>query len=89
MAATLEQVEAQVKSLTAEEQRQLRERMDSWQTPTLEATTPEQERRFAQHLLAIGMLDHMPEGHPEDYVSPPPIVVHGEPVSETVIRERR
>jgi len=49
----------------------------------------ERERAFAQHLLAIGMIDHIPEGYPEGYVDPPPIVVQGEPVSETVIRERR
>ncbi len=91
--ATLDRAAEIARALGPEEQLQLRAMIDSWQTETptkaLTETTPEQERRFAEHLLAIGMIDHIPEGHPEGYVSPLPIVVQGEPVSETIIRERR
>lgn len=85
MATTLEQIVEQIKTLTDEEQQRLRTLLDIRLAPTPE----EQERRFAQHLLAIGMIDHIPEGHPEGYVPPPPVIVQGEPVSETIIRERR
>ncbi len=55
------------------------------------ALTTEQDRelRFAEHLLEIGMLDHIPEGYPPGYLAPPPITVTGEPLSETILRERR
>jgi len=86
---TLERAVEVVRALQPEEQQQLRRLMDSWQTPQPAEPTPEQERQFAEHLLAIGMLDHLPEGYPDGYVEPPPIIVHGEPVSETIIQERR
>ena len=59
------------------------------QIQPLSPTPQDQERRFAQHLLDIGLIDHIPEGLPEGYVSPPPITILGEPLSETIIRERR
>jgi hypothetical protein len=86
---TLDRAAEIARALKPEEQLQLRAMIDSWQTPAPAETTPEQERQFAEHLLAIGMIDHIPEGYPEGYVDPPPIVVHGEPVSKTILRERR
>jgi hypothetical protein len=86
---TLDRAVEAARALRPEEQLQLRAMIDSWQTEVPLETTLEQERRFAEHLLAIGMIDHIPEGYPDGYVDPPPIVVHGEPVSETIIRERR
>lgn len=90
---TLDRAVEAAKALRPEEQLQLRAMIDSWQTEgptkTLVETTPEQERLFAEHLLAIGMIEHIPQGYPDGYVEPPPIVVHGEPISETIIRERR
>ena len=86
---TLDRAAEIVKALTPAEQSQLRAMIDSWQAEAPTETTPEQERRFAEHLLAIGLLERIPRGYPEGYVEPPPIVVQGEPVSETIIRERR
>lgn len=85
MAIDVQQMAEQIEALTPEDQQHLRVLLDLRLAPT----TAEQERRFAQHLLAIGMIDHIPEGPPDGYVQPPPIVVQGEPVSETIIRERR
>ena len=85
---TLERAVEVVRALTPAEQHQLRKLMDSWQTPPVE-TTAEQQRRLAERLLAKGLLTHIPEGYPEGYVEPPPIIVSGEPVSETLLRERR
>ena len=87
--ATLDRAVEVVRALRPEEQQQLRQLMDSWPTPQSAETTIERERRFAEHLLAIGMIDHIPEGYPDGYADPPPIAVYGEPVSETIIRERR
>ena len=92
---TLERAVEVVRALTPAEQQQLRKLMDSWQEPQPVVAMPEQERRFAAHLLAKGMITHVPERYQEGYVAEdedarhPPIVLDGEPLSETIIRERR
>jgi len=85
---TLDRAVEAARALRPEEQLQLRAMIDSWQTETSAETTPEQERRFAEHLLAQGTLSHIPTGE-RLYPDPEPIIVQGEPVSETIIRERR
>ncbi len=43
-----------------------------------------------QHLLEAGLLSHLPaRPDPASYQEFSPIVVEGEPLSETIIRERR
>ena len=96
--ATLERAAEIAKALRPEEQLQLRALIDSWQTEasgeTSTETTPEQERQFAEHLLAIGMIDQIPARYrkgydPEDGADRyPPIVVKGRPVSETLLEDR-
>jgi len=54
------------------------------------ARKPLTEAEFDQHLLSIGLLSQLPDtaadfDDPEDQ----PIDIRGEPLSETVIRERR
>ena len=85
---TLERAVEVVRALGPEEQQKLRVLMDSWPVETLVEPTPEQERQFAEHLLAQGVLSHIPTGD-RLYPDPEPIVVLGEPISETIIRERR
>ena len=85
---TLDRAVEVVRALTPGEQQQLRGLMDTWQTPQPVETSAEQQQRLAERLLAKGLLTHIPEGYPDGYVEPPPITVSGEPVSETIIRER-
>ena len=91
---TLERAVEVVRALRPDEQQQLRRLMDSWQTP-LSTAIPAQERAFLETLLLKGIIASIPvryqEGYDpeEDVARHPPIVVQGEPVSETVIRERR
>ncbi len=87
MATIVEKMVQQIKTLTDEEQRQIRALLDI-ETPQPSEATVEQERRFAEHLLAQGILSHLPTGK-RLYPDPEPIIVQGEPVSETIIRERR
>ncbi len=59
--------------------------------PTPKKSTKQLSRaEFDQHLLAIGLLSQLPDtdadfDDPEDE----PVPIKGEPISETVIRERR
>jgi len=85
---TLDRAVEAARALRPEEQLQLRAMIDSWQAPAPAETTPEQERQFAEHLLAQGILSHIPTGE-RLYPDPEPIIVQGESVSETIIRERR
>lgn len=86
MVATVEQLARQIKTLTDEEQAQLRVLLGA---DALSETPLDQERQFARYLLAQGMLDHIPQGYPKNYIEPPAITIDGEPLSETIIRERR
>ena len=86
MATTVEQMARQIKTLTDKEQAQLRALLGA---DALPETPIDQELQFARHLLAQGMLDHIPPGYPEGYVEPPAITIDGEPLSETILRERR
>lgn len=86
MASTVEQLARQIRSLTDSEQAQLRVMLGANAFPE---TLLDQERQFAQQLLAQGMLDYIPQGYPEGYADPPAITIDGKPLSETIIRERR
>ncbi len=91
---TLERAVEVVRALRPEEQQQLRRLMDSWQTP-LSKDIPAPERAFLETLLLKGVIVSIPARYQEGYNPEeaadrhPPIVVQGEPVSETIIRERR
>jgi hypothetical protein len=91
---TLDRAAEIARALRPEEQLQLRAMIDSWQTPAPAETTPEQQRRLAEHLFAEGMIENLParyrEGYdPEDDADRhPPIMVKGRPVSETLLEDR-
>lgn len=94
---TLERVAEEARSLTAQEQEQLRRMLDSWLTESpverkiANETEEAKEQLLMQHLLEKGIIARIPTREPLDdnYVRHAPIVVKGEPVSETIIRERR
>ena len=85
--SNLDQVIEEVKALTPDEQRKLRELLDDLLAPAPQMS----EEEFEQHLLAKGAISEIP----------PPITdltpfqnrklmdVKGKPLSETVIEERR
>ena len=50
------------------------------------------EAEFAQHLLKIGLVSSLPDpslGIDDDDPEDAPVTIKGEPLSETIIRERR
>jgi Arc/MetJ-type ribon-helix-helix transcriptional regulator len=55
-----------------------------------EAKTPMTKGAFHQHLIDIGLMTQLPDTE-NDYDDPDdqPITIEGEPLSETIIRERR
>jgi hypothetical protein len=87
--STLEKILEEIKSLAPEEQAKVRELLDSLQTsPT---GTPSREE-YEKYLLAKGVISHIPTRtgkRPEELRDFKPIEVEGEPLSETIIRERR
>ena len=81
----LEQVLAEVKLLSPEEQQQLRDTLDRW----LRRDRPED--RLEDDLVEAGLLRAR---HPQGEETAPrtaftPVTVRGQPVSETLIEERR
>ncbi len=77
-----------VKALTAAEQRQLRDLLDEWLAPPQNQLT---EDELAQELLREGILDHVPPPITDlkPYQNRQPVDIQGEPLSETIIKERR
>ena len=47
------------------------------------------EEQFLQYLLAKGVITHIPAGMTDEEDDFEPIKIEGEPLSETIIRERR
>lgn len=97
---TVEQVLEEVKALTPEERQRVRAALDSAiaeqnpASPLGEEETLRRENLLEQRLRAAGLLEEMPldeDGdpgaiEPEEFQ---PVTVVGEPVSETIMRERR
>lgn len=84
----LEKVIEEVRALAPEEQRQVRDLIDSL---LVDSATPSPEDLLNQRLLASGLIRRIPPRvvTSESPVRFKPIEVKGEPVSETIIRERR
>ena len=88
MSETLERVLEEVKALTSEEQRQLRDQLERW---AQEQQSKAMEDRLDQLLLEKGLISRIPTGVKglDNYREFEPIPVEGKPVSETIIEDRR
>lgn len=85
--ATLERVVEEVKSLTPDEQQQLRSLLDAWLAePTDDVEAKEQ--LLTQRLLEKGIISKLPTGERSQQQFKP-IKVLGRPVSETLLEDRR
>jgi hypothetical protein len=86
--STLDKVLADAQVLSPEEQRRLRAKLDEWLTPGQACRT---EAEFEQQLVAQGILSAVPP--PIADVAPSRqrtrIQVHGTPLSETILEDRR
>jgi hypothetical protein len=84
----LDRVFEEVKTLTQDEQRSLRDMVDDLLTKSTPKMT---EDEFEQHLLDKGIISRIPPRIRDDsfYAKRKPIKVEGKPVSEIIIEERR
>jgi hypothetical protein len=82
----LAQVMEDVKALSAAEQRQLRDWLE-----TVVAPAPMTEEAFAHHLVAVGLLRDVkaPLTDLTPYQHRQPIETTGKPLSEVILEERR
>ncbi len=82
-----DRVLAEAKTLSPDEQRQLRDYLEAWLT-TL--STPLTEVEFEQQLVAQGILSDVPPLLTDvmPYQQRTRLQVHGQPLSETIIEER-
>ena len=86
--STLDQVLEQIKSLSPDEQKQLRDILDGMLAKGEPRTT---EEEFEQRLLERGVISHIPSPITDftAYQNRKLIEVKGKPLSETIIEERR
>lgn len=90
MQVTIEQIEREVKQLSAEDLRKVRRLVDSLLEKE-EAKPQMTEEEFERHLFEKGIIGEVkpPIKDFSRYDNYKPITVTGEPISETIIRERR
>ena len=80
----------QILALSPESQHQIREQLKLLNLPPVEPSERERERRWAEKLEAEGILSHTPAVWPPVARPERPLVqVKGQPVSETILEERR
>ena len=86
--SNLDRLIAEVKTLTLDEQRSLRDMVDELLVTSAPTMT---EDEFEQHLLKKGIISRIPPRIRDAafYANRKPIEVKGKPVSETIIEERR
>lgn len=90
--ANLEKVIEEVKALTPDEQREIRDLIDSLLKASDESpASTSLEDLFKQRLLEAGLISEIPRRlpAPEHLRDFKPVEVKGKPVSETIIEERR
>ena len=89
MQVTVEQIVNEVQTLSAADLRKVRNAVDSI-LETKETKPPMTEEEFAQHLYEKGIIGKPPPPLTDfsRYENYQPVKVEGEPVSETIIKER-
>ncbi|MEW6210734.1 MAG: hypothetical protein AB1631_20385 [Acidobacteriota bacterium] len=86
MSANLEKVIEAIKALPPDEQRRVKELVDS----LVDEQTMSPEDLLAKRLLEAGVISHIPPRNiDESDRTFRPVEVKGKPVSETIIEERR
>lgn len=80
---------AEIQKLPVDEQRRLLETLAQSVGGQSAPRPSMSEDEFAQHLLSQGIITHLPTGITDGDDDFEPIEVEGEPLSETIIRERR
>ncbi|MDQ3748622.1 MAG: hypothetical protein M3367_06375 [Acidobacteriota bacterium] len=90
MEVTIEQIEHKVKTLSAEDLRKVRELVDSL-LEKKESKPQMTEEEFERHLYEKGIISEVKPSITDfsRYDDYQPITVTGEPISETIIKERR
>ncbi len=91
MQVTIEQISSEVLSLSVEDLRKVRKLVDSLLVKKEESKPTMTEDEFEQYLYKKGVIGEPPPpitdfSRYDDYK---PVTVTGEPISETIIRERR
>ncbi len=90
MEVTVEKIESEVKQLSSQDLRKVQKLVDSL-LDQKEAKPKMTEEEFEQHLYEKGIISEVkpPITDFSRYDNYEPIKITGEPISETIIRERR
>lgn len=90
MATDIEQLVSQLRSLSPNEQRRIRQVLDE---QLITSPPPQQatEDDFKQRLVELGLLKQIkhPARNADSFLSWKPVQIKGKPLSETIIEERR
>ncbi len=70
------------------QQKELKEKLFEETETNGESKSQMDEKEFLHQLLAEGFISHIPEGITDEEDDFEPVEIEGEPISETIIRER-
>ncbi|MGI8494621.1 MAG: hypothetical protein ACR2L1_04815 [Pyrinomonadaceae bacterium] len=74
--------------LPINQRKEIKEKLSKDLKDNVEPTPQISEKEFLQKLLEEGFISHIPEGITDEEDDFEPIEIEGEPISETIIRDR-
>jgi hypothetical protein len=79
----------EIHKLPLAQQKELKDKLFEETEINGEAKSQMSEEEFLQQLYAEGFITHIPEKYTDEDDDFEPVEIEGEPISETIIRERR
>ncbi|MGI8638669.1 MAG: hypothetical protein ACR2MG_01770 [Pyrinomonadaceae bacterium] len=79
----------EIHRLPLNQQKELKERLLEKTEPNGQTKPKISEEEFLQQLFEEGFITHIPEKYTDEDDDFEPVEIEGEPISETIIRERR
>lgn len=74
--------------LPINQRKEIKEKLSKDLKDDVQQTPQISEKEFLEQLLAEGFISHIPEGITDEEDDFEPIEIEGEPISETIIRDR-
>ncbi len=74
--------------LPINQRKEIKEKLSKDLKDNIEQNPQISEKEFLEQLLAEGFISHIPEGITDEEDDFEPIEIEGEPISETIIRDR-
>ena len=86
---TTSEILSEIHKLPLSQQKELKEKLFEETETNVRSKPKLTEKEFLQQLFAAGFITNIPEDFTDEDDNFEPVEIEGEPISETIIRERR